>query len=229
MQADYGHGLRKTHRDSIHASRARESNPDWASCSEGSAVSIEDLKFPGYPPAATEDEIEDCEDDDYSVEVNIQANAPLTSTVSKHAATADFVSASSGCSEATSSNRGSTTSTLSHSECSSSSSESDHSPNLAPLYEHTTPTVLQRHLLPTPFHPLPLAPLLCVADEDNILPLMCSALHQRHALGLAAPVVGILLHRDLSENARCEVLFGWIERYPRDGYELVGTSLYTPQ
>ena len=81
--------------------------------------------------------------------------------------------------------------------------------------------ILQHHLLPTPFYPAPLVPLLCAADEDDILPLMCAALHQRHALGLDTPVVGLLLPRDSGVRARCEVLLGWMELSSLRGYILV--------
>ncbi|TBU44894.1 hypothetical protein BD309DRAFT_761408 [Dichomitus squalens] len=73
---------------------------------------------------------------------------------------------------------------------------------------------VELHLFPSPFHPRPLAPLLCVADESDLIPLMCSALHQRRALGLDASVVGILLPRT---GSTCEVLFGWIEKELRPG------------
>ena len=77
---------------------------------------------------------------------------------------------------------------------------------------------VELHLFPSPFHPKPLAPLLCVSDEANVIPLMCSALHQRRALGMGVPIVGILLPR---VGSTCEVLFGWVEKEPRAGRTLV--------
>ncbi|KAI0740448.1 hypothetical protein C8Q76DRAFT_707850 [Earliella scabrosa] len=92
------------------------------------------------------------------------------------------------------------------------------------LYDDTSALALQQHLLPSPFYERPLAPLLCVADERDIVQLMCSALHQRHALGLDdMPVVGILAPRAQTSTrgrALCEVLFGWIESQVRAGHTL---------
>ena len=88
------------------------------------------------------------------------------------------------------------------------------------LYEDMSSVALELHLFPSPFYPRPLVPLLCVGDEQNIVPLMCSALHQRRALGRAdVPVVGILLP---GSGSTCEVLFGWVEKGPRPGRTLVG-------
>ena len=88
-----------------------------------------------------------------------------------------------------------------------------------PLYDNMPSYTLQHHILPSPFYPKPLFPVLCVADEWNIVPLMCSALHQRRMLALDVPVVGVLLSR--TSPPRCEVLFGWMEREVRAGYSLV--------
>ncbi|PIL34276.1 hypothetical protein GSI_03051 [Ganoderma sinense ZZ0214-1] len=86
------------------------------------------------------------------------------------------------------------------------------------LYEDLSSAALELHLFPSPFHPQPLVPLLCVGDEQNIVPLMCSTLHQCRALGRAdVPVVGILLP---GSGSTCEVLFGWIEKGPRPGRTL---------
>ncbi|KAI1787514.1 hypothetical protein LXA43DRAFT_709064 [Ganoderma leucocontextum] len=86
------------------------------------------------------------------------------------------------------------------------------------LYEDLAPSALELHLFPSPFHPKPLVPLLCAGDERNVVPLMCSVLHQRRALGRPdVPAVGILLPRS---GSTCEVLFGWMEREPRSGRTL---------
>ena len=91
------------------------------------------------------------------------------------------------------------------------------------LYEDVSPAVLELHLFPSPFHPQPLAPLLCVGDKQNIVQLMCSALRQRRAVGRAdVPVVGILLPES---GSTCEVLFGWVEKGPRPGRTLVRSRL----
>ncbi|RPD56774.1 hypothetical protein L227DRAFT_602770 [Lentinus tigrinus ALCF2SS1-6] len=65
-----------------------------------------------------------------------------------------------------------------------------------------------QHLTPSTFHPSPLVPVLCIADEVNIVPLLSSALLQRRELEIIEPVVGILLPAIGSE---CQVLFGWME------------------
>ena len=88
-----------------------------------------------------------------------------------------------------------------------------------PLYDTMSSHAIEHHILPFPFYPKPLVPVLCVADEWNIVPLMCSALHQRRMLALDVPVVGVLLSR--TSPPRCEVLFGWMEREVRTGYSLV--------
>ncbi|RPD58250.1 hypothetical protein L226DRAFT_141788 [Lentinus tigrinus ALCF2SS1-7] len=122
----------------------------------------------------------------------------------------------------------------SHSSCSTSASPSSSSttsqvsfppPRLSQdggfpgrLYDALPSHILQQHIFPSPFYPTPLVPLLCVADERNIAPLMCSALYQRRALSLDAPVVGVLLPR--SGLPQCEILFGWIEDKQRVGYAL---------
>ncbi|KAI0695682.1 hypothetical protein C8T65DRAFT_664933 [Cerioporus squamosus] len=60
------------------------------------------------------------------------------------------------------------------------------------LYDSLPSNYVHLHLLATPFHPLPLVPILCVADEQNIIALMISAVSQRKALGMNLPVIGIL-------------------------------------
>ena len=50
---------------------------------------------------------------------------------------------------------------------------------------------LQAHLVTSPFHPVPLIPILCVADEKNIMPLLRSALSQEQALGHRLPIIGV--------------------------------------
>lgn len=90
------------------------------------------------------------------------------------------------------------------------------------LYDDVHPSSVELHLFPSPFHPKPLVPLLCVADERNIIPIVCSTLHQRRALGRDAPVVGILLPKS---GSTCEVLFAWMEQEPRPGRTLVRSYL----
>ncbi|KAI0695689.1 hypothetical protein C8T65DRAFT_698638 [Cerioporus squamosus] len=68
--------------------------------------------------------------------------------------------------------------------------------------------ISEQHLTPSFLHSSPLVPILCVADEENIVPLLSSALLQRRELNIVDPVVGILLPRT---GSSCQVLFGWME------------------
>lgn len=124
--------------------------------------------------------------------------------------------------------RSPTRSCQSHSSSTSSSSSSDSRPPIPwTLFDSTSTHALQKHILPSPFYPRPLVPLLCVADEGEIVPLMCSALHQRHALGLDdLPVVGLLIPRLGGNSSSCEVLFGWMERQVCRGHTLVRFSCF---
>ncbi|RPD58272.1 hypothetical protein L227DRAFT_192502 [Lentinus tigrinus ALCF2SS1-6] len=81
-----------------------------------------------------------------------------------------------------------------------------------------------RHVLST-CHPHPLIPVLCVADELNLLPLMTSTLYQRRALNLEVPVVGILLPRS---STTCKVLFGWVEDIPGPTHALPLVHILAP-
>ncbi|RPD58247.1 hypothetical protein L227DRAFT_191969 [Lentinus tigrinus ALCF2SS1-6] len=81
-----------------------------------------------------------------------------------------------------------------------------------------------RHVLST-CHPHPLIPVLCVADELNLLPLMTSTLYQRRAWNLAVPVVGILLPRS---STTCKVLFGWVEGSPGPTHALPLVHILAP-
>ncbi|RPD58262.1 hypothetical protein L227DRAFT_654949 [Lentinus tigrinus ALCF2SS1-6] len=74
-----------------------------------------------------------------------------------------------------------------------------------------------QHLTPSTFHPSPLVPVLCVADEVNIVPLLSSALLQRRELEIMEPVVGILLP---TSGSKCQVLFGWMEENTDDMHAL---------
>ena len=66
---------------------------------------------------------------------------------------------------------------------------------------------LQTHLLANPFHPVPLIPILCVADDNNITPLLRSAVAQKHALGHRLPIVGVRFPS--SGPPICQVLLAW--------------------
>ena len=50
-------------------------------------------------------------------------------------------------------------------------------------------------------------PLLCVADEGNIVPLITSTLYQRHVLSLREPVVGLMI---APFGWVVDVLIGWL-------------------
>ncbi|RPD58269.1 hypothetical protein L227DRAFT_192463 [Lentinus tigrinus ALCF2SS1-6] len=78
-------------------------------------------------------------------------------------------------------------------------------------------SVSGQHLTPSTFHPSPLVPVLCLADEVNIVPLLSSALLQRRELEIIEPVVGILLP---TSGSKCQVLFGWMEENTDDMHAL---------
>ena len=62
-------------------------------------------------------------------------------------------------------------------------------------------------------------PLLCVADEANITPLMSSVLYQRYVWGIDDPVVGISFSKTGTIG---RVLLGWLDLEYRNDYNLVG-------
>lgn len=51
-------------------------------------------------------------------------------------------------------------------------------------------------------------PVLCVADEDNIISLIASALHQRHVLRINDPVIGFSL---TAGSCIARLVLGWLE------------------
>jgi hypothetical protein len=51
-------------------------------------------------------------------------------------------------------------------------------------------------------------PVLLVADQHNIIPLLCSALYQRHVWGIRQPVVGLCCSRT---GTIATAIFGWLE------------------
>jgi hypothetical protein len=51
-------------------------------------------------------------------------------------------------------------------------------------------------------------PVLLVADPHNIVPLLCSALYQRHVWGIRQPVVGLCCSRT---GTIATAIFGWLE------------------
>lgn len=74
-------------------------------------------------------------------------------------------------------------------------------------------TRAQAHLLSSTLYPVPLVSVICVADEANIIPLMCSALHQRIVLGLQDfPVLGLL--HDPRDSDVFRILIGWLCESP---------------
>ena len=66
---------------------------------------------------------------------------------------------------------------------------------------------LQTHLLANPFHPDPLIPILCVADDNNISPLLRSAVAQKHALRHHLPIVAVRFPS--SGPPICQVILAW--------------------
>ncbi|KAG2756650.1 hypothetical protein P692DRAFT_20868302 [Suillus brevipes Sb2] len=68
---------------------------------------------------------------------------------------------------------------------------------------------LQAHMLPGRGRRLSVVvPVLLVADPHNIIPLLCSALYQRHVWGIHQPVVGLCCS---STGTIATAIFGWLE------------------
>ena len=78
---------------------------------------------------------------------------------------------------------------------------------------------LQAHLVTSSFHPLPLIPILCVADDKNIRPLLRSALSQKQALGHGLPIISVRFPS--SGPPICEVLLASEDDPPTEGEVLV--------
>jgi hypothetical protein len=53
-----------------------------------------------------------------------------------------------------------------------------------------------------------IVPLLCVADEENIISLLSSVLYQRHVWGINEPVVGVVFSRTGTVG---RVVLGWLD------------------
>jgi hypothetical protein len=53
-----------------------------------------------------------------------------------------------------------------------------------------------------------IAPLLCVADEENIISLLSSVLYQRRVWGINEPVVGVVFS---STGTIGRVVLGWLD------------------
>ncbi|TBU54805.1 hypothetical protein BD310DRAFT_728494 [Dichomitus squalens] len=72
-------------------------------------------------------------------------------------------------------------------------------------------SIAQAHFTSSTAYPIPLVPMLCIATRAGIVPLMCSAMHQRKALGCEdIPVLGITQHQ-IESNSTLQILVGWIE------------------
>ncbi|KAG2031345.1 hypothetical protein BDR03DRAFT_116281 [Suillus americanus] len=68
---------------------------------------------------------------------------------------------------------------------------------------------LQAHMLPGRGKRLSaVVPVLLVADSHNIVPLLCSALYQRHVWGIRQPVVGLCCS---STGTIAMAIFGWLD------------------
>ncbi|KAI0631579.1 hypothetical protein C8Q77DRAFT_1127728 [Trametes polyzona] len=67
---------------------------------------------------------------------------------------------------------------------------------------------LDQHITPLPGYILndPLLPVICIADENNLVPLVLAALHQRLVLCYEVPVVGIMYS---AATEACQVMIGW--------------------
>ncbi|KAG0703486.1 hypothetical protein DFH29DRAFT_441140 [Suillus ampliporus] len=68
---------------------------------------------------------------------------------------------------------------------------------------------LQAHMLPGRGRCFSaVVPILLVADARNIVPLLCSALYQRHVWGIRQPVVGLCCS---STDTIASAIFGWLD------------------
>ncbi|KAG2115581.1 hypothetical protein BD769DRAFT_1073401 [Suillus cothurnatus] len=68
---------------------------------------------------------------------------------------------------------------------------------------------LQAHMLPGRGRCLSaVLPVLLVADSNNIIPLLCSTLYQRHVWGICQPVVGLCCSRT---GTTAMAIFGWLD------------------
>lgn len=77
----------------------------------------------------------------------------------------------------------------------------------------------QAYLLADVKERVPELPLVCVAEDDTILPLVTSALYHRMVWKIRTPVVGITFC-PLSSIVRAVI--GWLDEKQEDGIELVG-------
>ncbi|KAG2129704.1 uncharacterized protein EDB93DRAFT_109566 [Suillus bovinus] len=69
---------------------------------------------------------------------------------------------------------------------------------------------LQAHMLPGRGRCLSVViPVLLVADSSNIVPLLCSALYQRHVWGIRQPVVGLCCSQT---GTIVTAIFGWLDQ-----------------
>ncbi|KAI0349505.1 hypothetical protein OH77DRAFT_1432014 [Trametes cingulata] len=85
----------------------------------------------------------------------------------------------------------------------------------------------QSHLSYATLDPVPLIPLVVVADEDDIISLMCSSLHQRRTLGVLTPVLGVAY---TPTRHVCRILFGWLsaDRAPATAIESSWATIALP-
>ena len=51
-------------------------------------------------------------------------------------------------------------------------------------------------------------PVICVANPDNIIPLLASVLYQRRVWGIGEPAVGIVCS---DTGTLCQVVIGWLD------------------
>ncbi|KAI0349813.1 hypothetical protein OH77DRAFT_1431642 [Trametes cingulata] len=85
----------------------------------------------------------------------------------------------------------------------------------------------QSHLSYAALDPVPLVPLVVVADEDDIISLMCSSLHQRRTLGVLTPVLGVAY---TPTKHICCILFGWlsVDQVPATAIESSWATIALP-
>jgi hypothetical protein len=93
-------------------------------------------------------------------------------------------------------------------------------------YSTTTRSTSPSINLPFDAHVLPgsgkrscaVLPAICVADSDNIIPLLTSVLYQRRVWGIAEPAVGMLF---AESGTIGRVILGWLDSDSSDALDLV--------
>ena len=66
-----------------------------------------------------------------------------------------------------------------------------------------------------------LVPIICVAEEANIVTLITSILCQRHILHISEPVIGLAV---IPRSCRVKVVIGWLNTGDEDSRDTVSSA-----